>query len=88
VNEIDAIDLMQSAIWTVIAVSGPSVIAAAVVGVIVGVIQALTQVQEATLTFVPKIMAVFLASMFAAYWMGAVMLSFATLAYARIESGF
>ena len=54
-NEGDALDLIQSAIWMVIVGAGPAVGAAMVVGVVIALLQALTQVQEMTLTFVPKI---------------------------------
>ena len=57
-NEADALDLVQTAMWTVVVASGPAVLAAMVVGLVVALIQALTQVQEMTLTFVPKILAV------------------------------
>ena len=57
-NEADALDIVQAAIWTVVVASGPAVLAAMVVGVVIAFIQALTQVQEMTLTFVPKILAV------------------------------
>ncbi len=57
-NEADALDLFQAAIWTVLIAAGPAVIVAMAVGLIIALIQALTQVQEATLTFVPKIVAV------------------------------
>ncbi len=57
-NEADALDIFQAAIWTVLVAAGPAVAAAMVVGLIIALIQALTQVQEATLTFVPKIVAV------------------------------
>jgi flagellar biosynthesis protein FliQ len=87
-NEADALDLVQFAIWTVIAVSGPCVLAAMSIGVVIAVLQALTQVQEVTLTFVPKIMAIFVAALFSAYYMGAGLFSFARLVFARIESGF
>ena len=60
-NEADALDLIQAAIWTIIVGSGPAVAAAMAVGLIVAVIQALTQVQEMTLTFVPKIVVMFVA---------------------------
>ncbi len=58
-SEADALKLVQDAIWSVIVGSGPAVGAAMLVGIAIALIQALTQVQEATLTFVPKILAVF-----------------------------
>ena len=87
-NEIDALDLVHSAIWTVTVVSAPAVVAAMAVGLIIGLLQALTQVQEATLTFVPKIMAIFLAMAVSANFMGAHIRAFASNAFQRIESGF
>jgi flagellar biosynthetic protein FliQ len=87
-NEIDALDLVHSAIWTVTMVSAPAVLAAMAVGITIGLLQALTQVQEATLTFVPKIMAIFLAMAVSAHFMGAHINAFATNAFQRIESGF
>ena len=57
-NEADALDIVQAALWTVIAASGPAILAAMVVGVVIALFQALTQVQEMTLTFVPKIVVI------------------------------
>jgi flagellar biosynthesis protein FliQ len=61
VNEGDAVDLVQSAIWMVVLGAGPAVGAAMAVGVAIALFQALTQIQEMTLTFVPKMIAVFVA---------------------------
>ena len=61
-NEGDAVDLVQSAIWMIIVGAGPAVGAAMVVGVAIALLQALTQVQEMTLTFVPKMIAIFVAA--------------------------
>jgi len=88
VNETDALDLLQYAIWTVILVSGPGVVAAMLIGVIIATLQALTQIQEATLTFVPKMIAVFLAILLSAYFMGASIGALATFAFSRVETGF
>jgi flagellar biosynthetic protein FliQ len=87
-NEADAVDLVQYAIWSVILVSGPCVAAAMLVGCVIALGQALTQIQESTLTFVPKIIAVFLTAIASAYYMGASLLAFSSYAYARIETGF
>lgn len=87
-NEADALDLMQLAVWTVIVASGPCVAAAMAIGLVISFLQALTQIQEATLTFVPKIMAVFFAAMASAYFMGAAITTLATASFGRIETGF
>jgi len=66
----------MEAIKTVILLSAPVFIAGMAVGLAVSVFQALTQIQEMTLTFVPKIIAVFLALLFFMPWMMRLMLDF------------
>lgn len=57
-NQVMALDLMRSAFMTTIKASAPILIIAMVVGLIISILQATTQVQEQTLTFVPKMIAV------------------------------
>ena len=57
-NQVTALDLMRSAFMTTIKASAPILIIAMVVGLIISILQATTQVQEQTLTFVPKMIAV------------------------------
>ena len=59
-NQADALDIVQSAIWTVIVASGPAVARGDGVGIVIALLQALTQVQEMTLTFIPKIIVILL----------------------------
>jgi len=87
-NEADALELMRSAIWTVLVVSGPAIGAAMVVGIIIALFQALTQIQEMTLTFVPKILVVFAVLMISASFIGSEIYVFTQQAYSRIENGF
>ncbi|MBN8911415.1 MAG: flagellar biosynthesis protein FliQ [Rhizobiales bacterium] len=87
-NPADALDIGQAAIWTVVVASSPGVIAAMLVGVLIALLQALTQVQEMTLTFVPKILAILLVTALTAPFIGAVVFSFAEQTYARIPNGF
>ncbi|MBO6901301.1 MAG: flagellar biosynthesis protein FliQ [Rhizobiaceae bacterium] len=87
-NEADALDIVQYAIWTVLAASAPAVIVAMVVGVGIALVQALTQVQEITLTFVPKIVAILLAIALSGPFVGAQVNSFTTVVFQRIETGF
>lgn len=56
---VEVTDVMRDAIWVLIKVAGPAMLVGLVVGVVISLIQALTQLQEATLTFVPKILAIF-----------------------------
>lgn len=53
------VDIVRDALWVLIKVSAPLMITALVVGLVVSLLQALTQIQEMTLTFVPKILAMF-----------------------------
>jgi flagellar biosynthetic protein FliQ len=87
-NEADALDLAQAAIWTIVIASSPAIIAAMVVGVVIALLQALTQVQEMTLTFIPKIVAIFFVLIVSAPFMGAVVFSLAQMCFSRIETGF
>ncbi|CAN7481767.1 MULTISPECIES: flagellar biosynthesis protein FliQ [unclassified Rhizobium] len=87
-NEADALDIVQAAIWTVLAASGPAVLAAMIVGVVVALLQALTQVQEITLTFVPKILAVLAAVAISAPFIGSQISIFTNMIFSRVESGF
>jgi flagellar biosynthesis protein FliQ len=87
-NQADAIDIVQAAIWTVVIASGPAVAAAMLIGIVIALLQALTQVQEMTLTFIPKIIAIMLVASFSASFMGSAIYNFAETVYARIEVGF
>jgi flagellar biosynthetic protein FliQ len=87
-NEADALDIIQEAIWTIIVASGPAVGAAMAVGIVVALTQALTQIQEMTLTFVPKIIAIFVVLGLTATFIGAQVFAFTERVYARIEKSF
>jgi flagellar biosynthesis protein FliQ len=87
-NEVDALELVQAAIWTVITASGPAVGLAMGVGILIGLFQAVTQIQEVTLTFVPKIIAVFAAMLLAAPLIGAEINGFTEVIFQRIQQGF
>jgi flagellar biosynthetic protein FliQ len=56
----DTIDFAREAIWVLLEIAAPAMIAGLVVGLTIGLLQALTQIQEMTLVFVPKIIVIFL----------------------------
>ncbi|MBR2922500.1 MAG: flagellar biosynthesis protein FliQ [Alphaproteobacteria bacterium] len=60
-SETEIFEITRDAIFTLLKVVSPIVCIALVVGLVVGIFQALTQIQEMTLAFVPKILCVFLA---------------------------
>jgi flagellar biosynthetic protein FliQ len=59
-NEEQALEFAREAIFTVLKVATPIMLVALVVGLTIALFQALTQIQEMTLTFVPKILVIFL----------------------------
>jgi flagellar biosynthetic protein FliQ len=87
-NALDALEIVQAAIWTVIVASAPAVISAMVVGIVIALLQALTQIQEMTLTFIPKILVILFVSVMTAPFVGSVIYSFSETVYSRIETGF
>ena len=81
----EAIFLGQQALLTVALVSGPILIIAMVVGVIVSLFQAVTQLQEMTIVFVPKIIAVFIMTALLGGWMLERLVAYGTLCFTSIE---
>ena len=82
----DVIDIVREAIWVLIKVAGPVMIVGLLVGVAISLLQALTQVQEMTLTFVPKILAIFAALLVFLPFMMSTMIAFMGDIAARISS--
>jgi len=87
-NEADAIDLVQAAIWTVITGAGPAVASAMIIGVVIALFQALTQIQEVTLTFIPKILAILIVTAVTGSFIGGQIYAFTEQVYGRIATGF
>ncbi|NLD92202.1 MAG: flagellar biosynthesis protein FliQ [Fibrobacter sp.] len=63
------IDIGRQAIWITLLISGPMLIAGLAVGLIVGVFQAVTQIHEMTLTFIPKILVMVFVFLMLLPWM-------------------
>lgn len=63
------IKIAEQAVWTVLIVSGPLLLIALVVGLLVSIFQATTSIQEQTLAFVPKIVGVLVGLIFFGPWM-------------------
>ena len=80
----DIKDLLLLALWTIGIVSAPALLAAMVTGVVIALLQAVTQVQEVTLTFVPKIIAVLLALLASSVMIGSSIEFLAEQCYQRI----
>lgn len=86
-NGADVLDIAREAIWTLILVAGPIMAIGLVVGLVIALFQALTQIQEMTLTFVPKIVAIFLSLLLLLPFMGQAMQHLMTLLVDRIATG-
>ncbi|PWL04498.1 flagellar export apparatus protein FliQ, partial [Candidatus Liberibacter asiaticus] len=54
-NEADVLEIARAAMWTILSSSAPVLFSAMFLGILIAFLQALTQIQEVTLTFVPKI---------------------------------
>ncbi len=72
------LDVAQMAIETTMLVAGPMLLLSLVVGLMVGAFQAMTQINEMTLTFVPKIVMIFLVMLLGFPWLLKVYLGFMT----------
>jgi flagellar biosynthetic protein FliQ len=86
-NGAEVLDIARDGIWTLLWVAAPLMIVALVVGVVISLFQALTQIQEMTLVFVPKIIAIFVALIVALPFMGDLLNGYMGRIASRIISG-
>jgi flagellar biosynthetic protein FliQ len=82
----EVLDVGRDAIWLTLQLSTPILMVGLVVGVVIGLFQALTQIQEATLVYAPKILAIFVSLLIFLPLMGALMNGFMRHIAARIAS--
>ena len=75
-NPQDAIDIGREALWTALLIGSPVLLVGVAVGLSIGLFQALTQIQEQTVAFVPKIVAMVLVLAFAMPWLITQMLQY------------
>lgn len=80
------LDIMKDALTTTILIALPVLVIALAVGLLISILQATTQVQEQTLTFVPKILAVFLSLILFGTFMLNTLLSFANRMFSYISN--
>lgn len=83
----EVLDLAQQAIYVLLIVSAPMMFVALGVGLAIALLQALTQVQEMTLVFVPKIIAIFLTLLVSLPFMAQALEGFTVLVSQKIISG-
>ena len=80
----ETLDFARESIYVLLILAAPGMLTALVVGVVIGLLQALTQVQEMTLVFVPKILAIFLVLLIALPFAGEAMATYMEGVAARI----
>ncbi|MFZ5618384.1 MAG: flagellar biosynthetic protein FliQ [Pseudomonadota bacterium] len=83
----ELLDLAREGFMVTLLVAGPAMIAGLLVGLAIALIQALTQVQEMTLVFVPRIVVMFLVIAVTLPFMGATLGRFATKIFALVAGG-
>ncbi|MDE6600623.1 MAG: flagellar biosynthesis protein FliQ [Lachnospiraceae bacterium] len=74
----DVTTIAEQAIYTIIKCSAPMLLVSLCVGLIVSIFQTVTSIQEQTLTFVPKVLAIFLALIIMGHWIMNNMVEFMT----------
>ncbi|HVP84796.1 MAG TPA: flagellar biosynthetic protein FliQ [Rhizomicrobium sp.] len=82
----ETIDFARESIYVLLQIAAPAMLTALVVGVAIGLLQALTQIQEMTLVFVPKIIAIFLVLLISLPFAGAAMSGLMTDVVQRIAA--
>ena len=83
----DVLDVARDSIMTLVLVASPLMLIGLVVGIVISLFQALTQIQEMTLAFVPKILAIFIAMLIALPFMADLLQAHMMRLASRIASG-
>lgn len=86
ITDLLVVQIARESMWTVLLLSLPTLAVSLVIGLVVSILQATTQVQEQSLTFIPKIIAVFITLVITAPWLIKILLGFTTKLYARLPS--
>ncbi len=85
-SEAEIINHASEALMLVLFLSLPPILVAAVVGVLISLIQALTQIQEQTISFVFKLIAIIVILLVTTGWLGAELFSYAAISFDKIEN--
>jgi type III secretion protein S len=83
-SEAMIVQLAKQMMWLVLLLSLPVVVVASAIGILISLLQALTQVQEQTIQFLVKLIAVSITLAVTYRWMGDVLLNYANLAFEQI----
>lgn len=84
-SEAVIIHLASELLWIVLLLSAPVVVVASVVGVVVSLVQALTQIQDQTLQFLVKLVVVSITLVATYHWMGNVLMNYTVRSFEQIS---
>ncbi|HRG45646.1 MAG: flagellar biosynthesis protein FliQ [Leptospiraceae bacterium] len=84
-TEVDVVSLIREALFIAIKISAPILITALIVGLILGIIQTTTSIQEPTIAFVPRLIAIFIVIIIFASWMVRTMTDYTRNIFMMIE---
>ena len=87
-NEADTLEVAREGILVLLQVAGPLMLISLAVGLVISMIQAVTQLQEVTLTFVPKIVVMLVVMTLMGPFIGEQVYAFTEQIYSRIEKGY
>ena len=76
--------VLNKALWTTVMVAAPLLIAVLVIGVFIGMLQAATQINEMTLSFIPKLIILFVVLLLAGPWILNTLINYTTTLYMNI----
>jgi len=82
----EAVTLIKHSLIIVIMISGPALLASLVIGILISLFQSLTQIHEATLAFVPKILVVFLVLILLGGWMLNLLVDFSKDIFSKMSN--
>ena len=85
IDPISMYDVLSGSVWTMLSVALPVLLVAMTVGLIIGILQTATSIQEQTLIFIPKILAVFLFIIFVGPWMSEKVMTLARQILGQLE---
>ena len=83
----EVLDIAREGIWTLLKVAGPLMLAGLAIGIAIALVQALTQIQEMTLVFVPKIIVIFVTMLVTLPFMGRTLEAYMMLIMDRVAGG-
>lgn len=75
-NQVEIMNVFNEGLWLIVKIAGPILIASVIIGLIVAIFQAATQIHEQTLTFVPKLIVIALIFLISGSWMMKTMIEF------------